>query len=318
MFKSKPRVVFMGTPAFAVPVLQALAASEEAEVAAVYTRPDRPKGRGRAVEMPAVKGCALGLSLPVFQPPSLRNEAAQEQLAGLNPDVIVVAAYGQLLPPAVLNAPSLGCLNLHPSLLPKYRGASPVAAAILDGAAVTGVTLMLLDEGMDTGPIVAQLEHPLSGKETAGNLTAALFQSGAELLLDTLGPWAAGKITAKPQDGTLATVTRRLERGDGEADWKTPAQELERRCRAFDPWPGLYTNWDGKTLKLLEVEPLPATAAEEVAPGVVVALDEGETPIGVGAVDGVLGLKSLQLEGRRAVSAAEFLRGYPQFVGAQL
>ncbi len=304
----------MGTPAFAVPVLQALAASDEAQVAAVYTRPDRPKGRGRAVEMPAVKSCALELALPVFQPESLRAAAEQEKLAGLEPDVIVVAAYGQLLPPAVLNTPPLGCLNLHPSLLPKYRGASPVATAILDGAAVTGVSLMLLDEGMDTGAIVAQLEYLLSGKETAGGLTAALFKSGAELLLSALGPWAAGEITAKAQDGTLATVTRRLERGDGEADWETPARDLERRCRAFNPWPGLYTQWDRKTLKLLEVQPLPGDAA----PGAVVGLGAGEAPVGVGTGEGILGLKSLQLEGRRAVLAAEFLRGYPQFVGAQL
>ena len=314
MRKSKPRVVFMGTPAFAVPVLQALAASNEAEVAAVYTRPDRPKGRGRAVEMPAVKSCALDLSLPVFQPESLRAAAEQEKLARLESDLIVVAAYGQLLPPAVLNTPALGCLNLHPSLLPKYRGASPVATAILDGAAVTGVTLMLLDEGMDTGPIVAQSEYPLSGNETAGDLTTALFKSGAELLLGTIGPWAAGEITAKAQDGTLATATRRLERGDGEVDWKTPAQELERRCRAFDPWPGLFTRWNGKTLKLPEVAPLPGDAA----PGVVVGLDAGGATVGVGTGDGVLGLKSLQLEGRRTVSAAEFIMGYPRFVGAQL
>ena len=174
----------------------------------------------------------------MFQPASLRTEAAQEQLAGLGADVIVVAAYGQLLPAAALNAPSLGCLNLHPSLLPKYRGPSPVATAILEGETVTGVTLMLLDEGMDTGPIVAQLAYPLSGMETAGDLTLELFQVGAKLLLDTLGPWAAGEVTATAQDATLATTTRRLQRRDGEADWKTAAWELERRRRAFSPVAG--------------------------------------------------------------------------------
>ena len=316
MSKKQIRIVFMGTPAFAAPVLQALAQSEAAEVIAAYTRPDRPKGRGRALEMPAVKGCALELGVPVFQPASLRAEAAQEQLAGLGADVIVVAAYGQLLPAAALNAPSLGCLNLHPSLLPKYRGPSPVATAILEGETVTGVTLMLLDEGMDTGPIVAQLAYPLSGNETAGDLTPELFQLGAQLLLDTLGPWAAGKVTAKAQDATLATTTRRLQRSDGEADWKSPAWELERRSRAFSPWPGLFTNWDGKTLKLLEVTALLATAA--ATPGVVIRLEAGETPVGVSTTDGVLGLKSLQLEGRRALSIEEFLMGYPQFVGARL
>ncbi len=317
MLKDKMRIAFMGTPAFAAPVLRALTESEEAEVIAVYTRPDRPKGRGRALEMPPVKVCALELGLPVFQPASLRTEAAQEELAGLGADVIVVAAYGQLLPPAALKAPALGCLNLHPSLLPKYRGPSPVATAIIEDEAVTGVTVMLVDEGMDTGPIVAQLERPLSGKETAGGLTLELFQAGTQLLLDTLGQWATGEVTATAQDDTLATTTRRLERRDGEADWKAPARELERRRRAFDPWPGLYTRWEGKALKLLDVTPLQATGGA-APPGAVVRLEANETPLGVGTGDGILGLKSLQLEGRRALPAAEFLRGYPQFIGAQL
>ena len=307
----------MGTPAFAAPVLQALSTSAQAEVIAVYTRPDRPKGRGRAVEMPAVKSCALEMGLPVFQPPSLRTEGAQGQLAGLGADAIIVAAYGQLLPPSALATPSLGCLNLHPSLLPKYRGPSPVATAILEGEAVTGVTLMLLDEGMDTGPIVAQVEYPLSGAETTGDLTMRLFQAGARLLLDTLGPWTAGEVTATAQDATLATTTKRLQRSDGEADWESPARELERRRRAFSPWPGLYTNWDGKTLKLLDVASLPTTAAA-ATPGEVVRLESRDTPVGVGTTDGILGLKLLQMEGRRALRIEEFLTGYPQFVGAQL
>ena len=269
------------------------------------------------MEMPAVKGCALELGLPVFQPASLRNEAAQEQLAGLGADVVVVAAYGQLLLPPALSAPAMGCLNLHPSLLPKYRGPSPVATAILEGESVTGVTVMLLDEGMDTGPIIAQVEYPLTGAATTGDLTMRLFQTGARLLLDTLGPWTAGEVTATAQDATLATKTRRLQRSDGEADWESPARELERRRRAFSPWPGLYTNWDGKTLKLLDVASLPTTAAA-ATPGEVVRLESRETPVAVGTGDGVLGLKSLQLEGRRALPIAEFLLGYPQFVGARL
>ena len=312
------RLVFMGTPDFAVPVLRALTTAEGPRVTAVFTPPDRPKGRGRSVEMPPIKSCAVGLGLPVFQPASLRGEAAQEELAKLEPDVIVVAAYGKLLPPPVLNTPRYGCLNLHPSLLPRYRGPSPVASAILDGEAVTGVTLMLLDEGMDTGPIIAQREYALSGRETAAGLTLSLFQTGAQLLLDTLGPWVAGGIAAKPQDEALATTTRKLERGDGAVDWRAPASELERRCRAFSPWPGLFSRWDGKVLKLLDVAPLPSTVAPHTGPGLVTPLSVPRTPVGVGTGDGILALKSVQLEGRRPLTAAEFLQGYPQFLGARL
>jgi methionyl-tRNA formyltransferase len=318
MSENKIRLIFMGTPVFAIPVLRALTTAQEAQVIAVFTPPDRPKGRGRAVEMPPVKGYAVELGLPVFQPVSLRSQAAQEELAKLRPDVIVIAAYGKLLPPPVLNTPPHGCLNLHPSLLPRYRGPSPVATAILNGEEVTGVTLMLLDEGMDTGPIISQREYALSGRETAVYLTQSLFQTGAQLLLDTLGPWVAGRVAPRPQDEIFSTPTRKLERGDGAVDWRVAASELERRCRAFSPWPGLFTKWNGKVLKLLDVLPLPVTAASQAGPGLVVPLSIPETSVGVGTGDGILGLRSVQLEGRRALPAAEFLQGYPQFLGARL
>jgi methionyl-tRNA formyltransferase len=270
--------------------------------------------------MPPVKAYALERGLPVYQPASLRSERSQRELAGLRPDVVVVAAYGKILPPLALNTPTYGCLNLHPSLLPKYRGPSPVATAILEGEAVTGVSLMLLDEGMDTGPVIAQLEHPLSGRETNETLTATLFQLGAELLLRELAPWVAGGLTARPQDGTQATVTRKLERADGQADWGLPAEALERRRRAFTPWPGLFTHWQGKALKLLDVVALPPEdiRLRRTVPGQVVLLETGEVPVGVGCGQGLLGLKAVQLEGRRAIAAGEFLMGYPQFIGARL
>jgi methionyl-tRNA formyltransferase len=268
--------------------------------------------------MPPVKSYAIERGLLVRQPPTLRSEQAQKELAGLEPDVIVVAAYGNLLPARILETPVHGSLNLHPSLLPRYRGPSPVAAAIVEGAAATGVTLMLLDQRMDTGPIISQEKYPLSGRETAEALTSSLFQLGAELLLRCLAPWVAGQITAQPQDNSEATTTRKLERADGQADWALPAAALDRRCRAYSPWPGLFTHWEGKVLKLLEVTPLPQTGTPPPAPGQVVTLELAGPAVGIGTGDGILGLNTVQVEGRRAMPAGEFLRGHPNFAGASL
>lgn len=312
------RLLFMGTPHYVIPVLQALAAAPNVQVVAVYTPPDRPRGRGRRMEVPPVKAFAFERGLPVVQPPSLRPERVQQELAGYKPDVIVVAAYGKLLPSSVLTTPPHGCLNLHPSLLPRYRGPSPVATAILDGAISTGVTLMLLDEGMDTGLLISQREYALGGQETAEPLTATLFQLGAEVLLDCLPSWIDGSLSAQRQDEAQATVTRKLQRSDGNADWLLPANGLERQSRAYNPWPGLFTHWQGNVLKLLEVVPLPAAAASHAGPGQVVRLTAEETEVGVGTGEGVLGLINIQLEGRRPQSARDFLRGYPNFLGAQL
>ena len=312
------RLLFMGTPVYVVPVLEALVSTPSVEIVGVYTPPDRPRGRGRAMEMTPVKGFAIQRGLLVRQPTSLRPERVQEELAELRPDVIVVAAYGKLLPPAVLNIPPHGCLNLHPSLLPRYRGPSPVVTAILDGVDATGITLMLLDEGMDTGPIVAQRESALSGHETAESLTSALFRMGAGLLLECLAPWMAGSMPARPQDDAQASATRKLQRDDGQADWRLSAVSLERRSRAYTPWPGLFTTWDGKLLKLVDVFPLLGPAGQGVEPGRVVPLTEQETALGVGTSEGLLGLRAVQLEGRRAQSARDFMQGYPGIIGARL
>ena len=316
------RLVFMGTPAYVVPVLETLFAASGMPVVGVYTPPDRPRGRGQAVEQTPVKAAALERDLPIFQPPSLRSARAQQELASLQPDVIVVAAYGKLLPPEILDLPPHGCLNLHPSLLPKYRGPSPVVTAILDGVATTGVTLMQLDAGMDTGPILAQREYPLHGDETAATLTEDLFRLGAQLLLDNLAAWTIGDLKATPQDDALATVTRKLERADGWADWNRPAADLERRRRAFTPWPGLHTRWEDKTLRLLDVvafePPFERLGFVSEEPGLVQVLALEDVRLGIGTANGILGIKTLQLEGRRATTAAEFLNGYPQFLGSRL
>jgi methionyl-tRNA formyltransferase len=311
------RLVFMGTPTFVIPVLDALIRTTGVEVVGVYTPPDRPSGRGRSPSVPPVKGHALALGLPVYQPATLRSARGQAELAALKPDVILVAAYGKLLPSEVLKTPPHGCLNLHPSLLPRHRGPSPVATAILEGDAVTGVSLMLLDEGMDTGPIIAQREHPLSPSDTAETLTAALFQMG-NTLLKNLGPWVSGQLAALPQEEAKATITHKLERAHGEARWDLPAMALERRRRAYTPWPGLFTHWQGKVLKLLDVVALPAEADLSPEPGQVVPLPLKDVAIGVGTGQGVLGIKALQLEGRRPVTGDEFRRGYPRFIGARL
>ncbi len=312
------RLVFMGTPSFVVPVLGALADARDVSVVGVFTPPDRPRRRGRSPEMPPVKAHALDRGLEVYQPVSLRPARVQAELRFLQPDVIVVAAYGKILPPQVLETPPYGCLNLHPSLLPRHRGPSPVASAILEGAPVTGVTLMRLDEGMDTGPIIGQREYPLTGLETAEELTSALFQLGTGLLLESLAPWVAGSLTAQAQDEAGATVTRKLERNDGLVDWELPAATLERRRRAYMPWPGLFAHWQGRVLKLLDVVALPPDAGPKAQPGGVVAVSSEDTPVGVATREGVLGLKLVQLEGRRALAAEEFLRGHPQFLGSQL
>ena len=311
------RALFMGTPQFAAPALDALHASPAVAVAAVCTPPDRRRGRGQTLAPTPVKQRALDLGLPVIQPPTLRTPDAVANLASYNPDIIIVAAYGQLLPPELLNLPLLGCLNLHPSLLPRHRGPSPVAGAILAGDATTGVSIMRLDAGMDTGPVIAQQERPILPQDDAAALTAALFRDGANLLNKIIPQWAAGAIAAIPQDDAQATYTAKIERADGQADWNLPAAQLARMQRAYTPWPGLYTRWNGKELKLLAVAAIPGRAA----PGLVVTppdSDSSSSPIAIGTSSGLLATHTLQLEGRRPSDAANLLRGYPALAGATL
>jgi methionyl-tRNA formyltransferase len=307
-------MVFMGTPKFALPALDRMAASQY-EVVAVYTQADEPAGRGRTMVPSPVKVKALEHGLAVRQPALLKDSREVQELAGLQPDAIVVAAYGQLLPQSVLEIPRFGCLNIHPSLLPRHRGPSPVAAAILAGDEVTGVSIMLMDRGMDTGPVLAQSEWPISADDTTETLTDRLAEVGAELLIETLPLWLAGRIAPQTQDNGRATYSRVVTKEDGRMDWYLPALELWHRVRAFQPWPGCYTTWEGKLLKIVQAVPLPgdgkAGRVTEIrgVPGVAVGVQTG---------DGLLGLLKVQLEGKRVMTADEFIRGQKGFAASLL
>ncbi|MFQ5826928.1 MAG: methionyl-tRNA formyltransferase, partial [Dehalococcoidia bacterium] len=265
------RVVFMGTPEFAVPCLEGLLRHHQ--VVAVYTQPDRRAGRGRSLVISPVKRLALARGLPVRQPASLKPEGVAEELERLRPEVIVVAAYGQILPRRVLHIPPRGCLNVHPSLLPRHRGSSPVASAILDGDEFTGVSIMLLDEGLDTGPILAQTRLAIEPQDTTGSLTAKLSELGAQLLVETLALWLERKLESQPQGEEGATYSRPLTKEDGVIDWRLPAQELARRIRALQPWPGCYSWWRSRLLRIMEAVPRPGEGKPE--PGRVRALGRG-------------------------------------------
>ena len=312
------KIVFMGTPDFVVPVLEGLLHGGH-RIVGVYTRPDRPAGRGRRLTPPPVKAYAHGQGLAVFQPASLREEDAVQELAALHPDVIIVAAYGRILPPEMLEVLPKRVLNPHPSLLPKHRGPSPVTAAVLEGGSITGITVMLMDQGMDTGPIVTQRQVPILPGETADMLTRRLFREGTELLLEALPEWQAGALKAVPQDEGKATSTRFYSKEDGELDWSLPAATLERRVRAFDPWPGGYTRWEGKLLKVLEATLVGDGAPQEGRRGQVVTLSRADKPtVAVITGQGLLGLMKVQLESRQPQPVREFIRGYPRFMGAWL
>ena len=306
------RLVFMGTPEFAVPVLEALVG--QYQVLAVVTQPDRATGRGRRVKSSSVKKTALAHDLPLLQPPSLRRPEAIAELRELAPDVIVVAAFGQILPPEVLAIPPHGCLNVHASLLPRYRGAAPIAAAVLAGEEQTGITLMLMDEGMDTGPILAQAECKIEPQDTTGLLSVKLAHLGAELLIETLPRWLDGQIAPQPQDDSLATYCQMITKKDGLLDWSLPATTLWLRVRAYHPWPGTYTYWRGKLLKILRARPVTIGPSSE-EPGRVISADDGVAV--VTGTDALL-LEEIQLAGKKALAAQEFIRGQRDFIGSVL
>ena len=304
----------MGTPDFAVPTLDALL-NRGHDVVGVFTQPDRPAGRGRRLRPSPVKTFSAQHDLPVFQPGSLRRDPdACALIVDLEPDAVVVAAYGLFLPSAVLEAPRYGCLNIHPSLLPRHRGPSPVISTILGGDEMGGVTIMLLDEGMDTGPVLAQKATRIGRDETAVALTSRLFDLGAELLVETLEVWIQGKIAPSVQDDEEATITRLLKREDGRLDWDESAEAIERRIRAFTPWPGTFSTWGGKTLKV--VSGRLASGSVESTPGTVSA-PAGDSIV-VAAGSGALELLEIQLEGRARARAADFARGQRDFIGSVL
>lgn len=307
------RIVFMGTPEFAVPTLLAL--DEHHQVVGVVTQPDRRAGRGQKMMASPVKEAALERGLPLFQPETLRTPEAVARLADWRPDLIVVAAFGQILRPPVLRLPSHGCLNVHASLLPRHRGAAPISAAILAGDPATGVTIMRMDEGMDTGPILAQAECPIAAGDTTASLTAKLAELGSQLLIETLPAWLAGEIEARPQDDAQATYCRPLSKQDGRLDWARSAAHLDRQVRACDPWPGAYTTWEGKRLKVLRARPVAGWQGEG-KPGTVVELEAGGLAVVAGR--GALQLLEVQLAGKKPMAAGPFARGQRYLVGGSL
>ena len=307
------RIVFFGTPEPAAKALRALV-KDGHEVCAVFTRPDRISGRSRKPRPTLVNEAAVELGLPVHTPSGLRDDDVLSQLAGTQADIYVVLAYGRILPTEILALPALGVLNVHPSLLPLYRGPSPVVTAIRDGASETGVSVMLLDEGMDTGPVIAQSASvPITESDTAESLTDQLFTMGVDLLLKSIPSWERGDIAGVSQDDALATVTSLVEKSDGELDFGQSAVNIARAIRAYHPWPGTFTRWNGKLLKILEASV--SGTVEKLCPGVV-SIDDGRLMIGTG--EGSLDVKRLQLEGRASVFVEEFLRGYPAIEGANL
>jgi methionyl-tRNA formyltransferase len=310
-------IVFMGSPGFAVPPLEYLV-QDGYEVAAVYTQPDRPAGRGCQLILSPVKQAAQKLGLNIVQPEKLRRPEVVAELAGYQPDAIIVAAYGQILPRAVLDIPKFGCINIHPSLLPRHRGASPVVATLLAGDEFAGVTIMLMNEGLDTGPVLTRAQIPVAGWDTTGIITEKLSLIGAQLVIDVLRHLVRGEIQPRPQDDTAATYSPQVTKEEGEIKWHLSALEIWRRIRAFQPWPGAYTMWQGKRLEIQMGFPLPWPGTQE--PGMVVDLRQvtDKAVFGVTTGESVLAVSTVQLAGKKAMSAAEFLRGQPNIIGAKL
>jgi methionyl-tRNA formyltransferase len=302
------RIVFMGTAELACASLKALLNGGSGEVVAAVTRPDRPKGRDLKAQPPPVKTMAVEAGLPVLQPESARDPAFASELAALRPEMIVVAAYGQILPQTVLALPKLGCVNVHASLLPKYRGAAPIQWAILNNEAETGVTIMKMAAGMDTGDVLSQRATPIDPDETAAALHQRLATMGGELLTATLPSYAAGKITPQPQDNTAATYARKITKADGRMDWSLSALELRNRIRAFTPWPGAFVNWTAhgppRLLKIWRAQAAP----RQGPPGEVLQADKSGLVVACGT--DALQIEQLQLEGGRKMTAAEFLAGH--------
>ena len=300
-----PSLVFMGTPEFALPSLKGLL-SAGAPISLVVTQPDRPKGRGRKMIAPPVKVLAEAEKIPVYQPQKVRSGEAIERIAALAPDCIVVAAYGQLLPAEILALPQLGAVNVHASLLPKYRGPAPIHWALIRGEEKTGITTMLMDIGMDTGDILMQSEVVIQPEDTAGTLHDRLAEEGGKVLVETLHLLKKGTLQPRPQDDSQATYAPMLAKEDGEIDWNEEAKKICCRIRGLDPWPGGFTLWEGKRLKLFGCQPL--SLPTKARPGTVIAASDDGLQVASGK--GVVLIKTLQLEGRRCLPVADFLRGY--------
>jgi methionyl-tRNA formyltransferase len=314
------RIVFMGTPEFSVPCLRALLSlqhvgSHPTRVVGVFTQPDRPSGRGQKLMAPPVKIAALEAGVPVYQPERLRRPEAIALLAGLDPDLIVVSAYAQILPKAVLDMPQYGCLNVHASLLPQYRGASPIQGAILDGQAETGVSIMRMEESLDTGPVLTQVPVPIDPFDTSATLTTKLSAAGAGLLVSTLPGWIAGTIIPKPQDESQATMTKTIKKEDGLIDWTMTAVRIEHQVRAMYSWPCAFTYCEKGMLKVLKASVVSGGVEFSGAAGTLLVLDQ--MPV-VATGSGLLALEEVQPAGKRPMAASDWLRGTHHLEGSIL
>lgn len=303
------KIVFMGTPEFAVPTLEKLIRHHE--VIGVVTQPDRPAGRKGKITPPPVKTVALEAGIPVFQPEKIRTEEAIQQLKQWQPDVYIVAAFGQILPQRVLDIPPHGSLNIHASLLPRWRGAAPIQAAIRAGDSETGVTIMRMDAGLDTGPMLSRAILPIERHETGQTLHDKLTEVGADLLISTLPPYISGGLQPQPQPEEGITIAPRIQKSEGQIDWGQDAVSIERLVRAFTPWPGTFTTWNGKQLKIHAGTVVPGRAE----PGHVIEVG-GQVAIGTG--ESLYSPTLLQMAGKKSVAMDDFLRGYGEFVGADL
>ncbi len=308
----KPRIIFCGTPSLAVPVLKSLLNDERFEVAAVVTQPDMPAGRSLTLTAPPIKILAQSYGLPVFQPAKISH--CLDELRALSPEVIVVLAYAQIIPKSILDLPPAGCVNLHASLLPKYRGASVLQAPIMNGDTETGITIMRMDETLDTGPIISQAHYILKQNETADSLGQALSELGARLLPDILSQYLEKKIQPQTQHNDQASYVGRLEKKDGIIDWLKTATEIERFVRAMTSWPSAWTWINGKQLKILEVDQSPI-ALNTYKPGKTFVYNSN---VAVQCGTDCLSIRRLQLEGKKPMTSQEFMRGYKDFVGSVL
>jgi methionyl-tRNA formyltransferase len=305
----KLRVVFMGSPEFAVPCQDALLSTEE--VVAVVTQPDKPVGRGLAVQPPPVKLRAQAAGVPVMQPASVRKPPFLDELRALAPDVCVVVAYGKILPPEVLAVPKHGCLNVHASLLPKYRGAAPVQRAIIDGEPATGVTIMRIVKELDAGPMLASVRRPIGRAETSEEVERDLARLGAQLLVSTVDALADGAVTETPQDDAASTYAQRLTKEDGRIEWARPAVRIHNLIRGLHPWPHAYTRRGSERLIIRRAEPSPVS--EDVPPGTVLRASGDDLWVATG--EGTLRVIELQAEGKRAMPVREFLAGHHLVLG---
>jgi methionyl-tRNA formyltransferase len=296
------RIVFIGTGEIGVPTLEALLKSEH-EVVGVVTQPDKPVGRAQIIEPPPIKKTLAKANMPILQPLRIKDQQAIEDIGVLKPDVIVVMAYGQILPRDVLEIPKIACLNLHASLLPRWRGAAPIQAAIAGGDPETGITVMHMDEGLDTGDILLQRRIDIRSNDTGGSLHDRLAQIAPKALLESLGMLAERTAPRTPQDNTLATYARKLKREEGKIDWSEPADAIERKIRAFNPWPGASMKIERQTLKIFSAFVVDLSGE----PGEIL---RSEDELVIAAGKGALSVSEVQLEGKRRMSASEFLRGH--------